>query len=102
MDTLIGNQLTEAHESQFLWFVHFFKQPSKIENPTKGLDHKTFRRVLLCSIDCVFMHLTFPIINTVKEETVVTALLRTKPQHHFSFNTFLFAACIGVISYQNY
>ena len=29
------------------------------------------------------MHLNFPIINTVKEETVVTALLTAKPQHHF-------------------
>ena len=42
VDTLIGNQLTEAHKFQFLWFVHFFKQPSKVENPPKGLDHKTF------------------------------------------------------------
>ena len=55
-----------------------------MENPPKGLDQEN----LLCSKDCVFMYLTFPIINTVKEETVMMALLRAKPQHHFSLNTF--------------
>ena len=78
MNTLIGNPLTEAHKFQFLWFVHF------LNGHQKGLDQEN----LLCSKDCVFMHLTFPIINTVKEETVMMALLRAKPQHHFSLNTF--------------
>ena len=31
-----------------------------MENPPKGLDQEN----LLCSKDCVFMYLTFPIINT--------------------------------------
>ena len=68
-----------------------------MENPPKGLDQEN----LLCSKDCVFMYLTFPIINTVKEETVMMALLRAKPQHHFSLTLFLFVACIVVISHQN-
>ena len=75
----------------------FFKWSSKIENPRKGLDQEN----LLCSKDCVFMHLTFPIINIVKEETVMMALLRAKAQHHFSLNTFFVCSLIVVISYQN-
>ena len=42
MDTLIGNQLTEAHKFQFLWFVHFLNGHQKLKTLLKVWIKKTF------------------------------------------------------------